>query len=238
MQLKELFKSLRMPKAYEAYTNLNPQKELEDLICLILTNEIESRLNNAIAKRIKNAGFPTLKRFEELQSKYLPKDAQERLDELKSLEFIKNKKNLIMLGNSGSGKTHMSTAIGIKACQEGYSVLFKTAARLINELKEAKNEKQLTKYAKVFESYDLVILDELGYIPFDTEGSQLLFEYLAMRYESKSTIITSNLIFSEWIKIFQDKALTVALLDRLTHNAIVLNMNGESYRRRKIEKLN
>jgi DNA replication protein len=140
-----------------------------------------------------------------------------------------------MLGNSGSGKTHISTSIGIKACQEGYSVLFKTAARLINELKEAKNEKQLIKYARVFESYDLVILDELGYIPFDTEGSQLLFEYLSLRYESKSTIITSNLIFSEWIKIFQDKALTMALLDRLTHNAIILNMNGESYRRRKIE---
>jgi DNA replication protein DnaC len=235
MQLKELFKTLRIPKAYEAYISLNPNKELEDLISLILTNEIQSRLNNAIAKRIKNASFPTLKRFEELNIEYLPKDAQERLDELKSLQFIKSKKNLIMLGNSGSGKTHISTSIGIKACQEGYSVLFKTAARLINELKEAKNEKQLIKYARVFESYDLVILDELGYIPFDTEGSQLLFEYLSLRYESKSTIITSNLIFSEWIKIFQDKALTMALLDRLTHNAIILNMNCESYRRRKIE---
>lgn len=104
---------------------------------------------------------------------------------------------------------------------------------MVNELKEAKNEKQLVKYAKIFEKYDIVILDEVGYISFDVEGAELLFEYIAMRYETRSTIITTNLAFSEWIKIFHDKALTMALLDRITHNAIILNMNGESYRRRR-----
>ncbi|WP_269473947.1 ATP-binding protein [Athalassotoga saccharophila] len=124
-----------------------------------------------------------------------------------------------------------ATAIGIEACEKGYNVSFKTAAKLVNELKEAKDERQLTKYARIFEKYDMVILDELGYISFDTEGSELLFQYIAMRYEKKSTVITTNLIFSDWIKTFHDTALTMALLDRITHNAIILNMNGESYRR-------
>ncbi len=141
-----------------------------------------------------------------------------------------------MLGNSGTGKTHLATAMGIQACEKGYNVLFKTSAKLVNELKEARDERQLTKYAKIFEKYDMVILDELGYISFDTEGSELLFQYIAMRHETKSTVITTNLIFSDWIKTFHDTALTMALLDRITHNAIILNMNGESYRRRQETK--
>ena len=150
------------------------------------------------------------------------------------LKFLSENRNLILLGNSGTGKTHLATAIGIKACEEGYNVLFKTAAGLINELKEAKDEKQLVRYAKQFKKLDLVIIDELGYISFDIEGVELLFQYLAMRYETKSTLITTNLVFSEWIKIFHDKALTMALLDRITHNAVILNMSGRSYRRRDI----
>ncbi|MCL5033025.1 MAG: IS21-like element helper ATPase IstB, partial [Thermotogae bacterium] len=217
---------------YEVYEKMG-DKSKDEFLQEILKAEIESRNNSTIVKKIKRAGFPTLKRFEELKTEYLPEDAQRRIEELKSLEFIENHRNVIMLGNSGTGKTHLATAMGIQACEKGYNVSFKTAAKLVNELKEAKDERQLTKYARIFEKYDMVILDELGYISFDTEGSELLFQYIAMRYERKSTVITTNLIFSDWIKTFHDTALTMALLDRITHNAIILNMNGESYRRRQ-----
>lgn len=231
-EIKILFKQLRMPGAYETYEKMG-DKSKDEFLEGILKAEIESRNNSTIVKKIKRAGFPTLKRFEELKVEYLPEDAQRRIEELKSLEFIGNHRNVIMLGNSGTGKTHLATAMGIQACEKGYNVSFKTAAKLVNELKEAKDERQLTKYARIFEKYDMVILDELGYISFDTEGSELLFQYIAMRYERKSTVITTNLIFSDWIKTFHDTALTMALLDRITHNAIILNMNGESYRRRQ-----
>jgi len=135
-----------------------------------------------------------------------------------------------MIGNSGSGKTHIAISIGIKACERGLKVIFKTAAGLINELKEAKSQKQLLRFQKTWANVSVVIIDELGYLSFDLEGTELLFEYLALRYEQRSTIITSNLIFSEWIKIFKDQALTMALLDRITQNALILNMNGPSFR--------
>ncbi len=231
-KIRQLCKRLRTPGIYEGCNRLSADACRREFLLKVLQSEVESRDNNAIVKRIKRAGFPTLKRFEELEE-CLPEDAQNRIEELKALLFLNQSQNVIMLGNSGTGKTHLATAIGIQGCEAGYTVLFKTAARLVNELKEAKNEKQLVKYARIFEKYDIVILDEMGYISFDVEGAELLFEYIAMRYETRSTIITTNLAFSEWIKIFHDKALTMALLDRITHNAIILNMNGESYRRRR-----
>ncbi|ACR79726.1 IS21-like element ISKol1 family helper ATPase IstB [Kosmotoga olearia] len=234
-----LCKRLKTPGIFNSYERITRQAQQEgmsyiEFLLEILESEVQSRESRNIVKKIKRAGFPTPKRFEELNEAALPEDARKHLKELKSLKFLSENRNLILLGNSGTGKTHLATAIGIKACEEGYNVLFKTAAGLINELKEAKDEKQLVRYAKQFKKLDLVIIDELGYISFDIEGAELLFQYLAMRYETKSTLITTNLVFSEWIKIFHDKALTMALLDRITHNALILNMSGRSYRRRDI----
>lgn len=234
-----LCKRLKTPGIFNSYERITRQAQQEgmsyiEFLLEILESEVQSRESRNIVKKIKRAGFPTPKRFEELNEAALPEDARKHLKELKSLKFLSANRNLILLGNSGTGKTHLATAIGIKACEEGYNVLFKTAAGLINELKEAKDEKQLVRYAKQFKKLDLVIIDELGYISFDIEGAELLFQYLAMRYETKSTLITTNLVFSEWIKIFHDKALTMALLDRITHNALILNMSGRSYRRRDI----
>ena len=236
-KLMRLCKRLKTPGIFNSYESIVRQAQQEgmsyiEFLLEILESEVQSRESRNIVKKIKRAGFPTPKRFEELNEEALPEDARKHLNELKSLKFLNENRNLILLGNSGTGKTHLATAIGIKACEEGYNVLFKTAAGLINELKEAKDEKQLVRYAKQFKKLDLVIIDELGYISFDIEGSELLFQYLAMRYETKSTLITTNLVFSEWIKIFHDKALTMALLDRITHNALILNMSGRSYRRR------
>ena len=141
--------------------------------------------------------------------------------------------NIILAGNPGTGKTHLSIGLGIKACNEGHKVFFTTAASLINELKETRSDKKLYTFEKRFEKYDLIIIDELGYISFDKEGSELLFTFLSLRAERKSTIITTNLSFDRWNEIFNDAVLTAALIDRMTHKSYVLNMNGESYRIRE-----
>jgi DNA replication protein DnaC len=135
-------------------------------------------------------------------------------------------------GNSGTGKTHMAIAIGIQACEQNYRVAFRTAAALINEMAEAKNENRLSIYIKQFRKIDLLIVDELGYVTFDLNAAELLFQLLATRYETMSTIITSNLGFSDWVKVFHDRTLTAAILDRITHHALILNMNGKSFRLR------
>ena len=162
----------------------------------------------------------------------LPDDGKASIQVLKQLEFIEQHRNIILIGNSGTGKTHLAIATGVCACQQNVKVLFRTAAGLVNELCEAKREGRLTFMISQMKKLDLLILDELGYITFDVEGAELLFHLLATRYETLSTIITTNLPFSEWVKLFHDKTLTAALLDRITHRAIVLNMNGTSFRRK------
>jgi len=135
-----------------------------------------------------------------------------------------------MAGNAGTGKTHLAIGLGVKACLAGYKVLFATVPSLINQLKESRSEKTLRAFENKFEKYDLVIADELGYISFDKEGSELLFTNLSLRAGRKSTIITTNLSFERWDEIFLDPVLTAAMVDRLTHKAYIVNMNGNSYR--------
>jgi len=160
----------------------------------------------------------------------LPHDAKKKLKVLVSLEFIKNGQNVIFAGNSGTGKTHISIGLGIKAAMAGYKVMFATVPLLINKLKESRSEKTLQMFESRFEKYDLVIADELGYISFDKEGSELLFTYLSLRAGRKSTIITTNLSFERWDEIFIDSVMTAAMIDRLTHKSYMINMNGNSYR--------
>ena len=184
-------------------------------------------------KALKQAGFPTVKRFEDLNLDALPDDGRRSIPDLQSLEFLKERKNLILIGNSGTGKTHCAIATGVHACLNEYKVVFRTAAMLINELYEAKKQSRLSFVIKKMKMADLLIIDELGYISFDLEGAELLFQLLAARYETQSTLVTSNLMFSEWVRIFHDKTLTAALLDRITHRALILNMSGTSFRRRE-----
>ena len=162
----------------------------------------------------------------------LPKDGREAIPALRELNFLTERRNVILIGNSGTGKTHLAIAVGIRACEENYRVTFRTAAGLINEMVEARNENKLSAYIRQFKKIDLLIIDELGYVTFDQAGVELLFQLLATRYETMSTIITSNLGFSDWVKVFHDKTLTAAILDRITHHAMILNMNGQSFRRR------
>jgi DNA replication protein DnaC len=195
-------------------------------------SELNIRMMNKQIRTLKQAAFPTQKRFEELYVQDLPDDGRMALPDLKLLNFIQETKNVVFIGNSGTGKTHMAIATGVVACENNFKVIFKTAAGLVNELIEAKQAGRFTLLMRQFKKIDLLILDELGYITFDLEGAELLFQILAARYEVLSTVITTNLPFSEWIKVFHDKTLTAALLDRITHRAIVVNMNGQSYRRR------
>ena len=196
----------------------------------ILELGVDKRRENGKSNRLRYANFPYKKYMEDLEKESLPKEAQQRLKELKSLQFIKEGRNLILAGNAGTGKTHMAIGLGIEACMKGYKVLYVTIPLLINELKETRSEGKLRVFEKRFEKYDLVICDELGYISFDKEGSELLFTFLSLRAGRKSTIITSNLPFNKWNEVFKDPVLTAALVDRLVHKSYVVNMNGNSYR--------
>ena len=150
--------------------------------------------------------------------------------ELSRCEYILRRDNIIALGNSGTGKTHIGLSLGLAACQKGFSVAFTTAAGLVHQLMEARDERRLLKLQRDLAAVKLLIIDELGYVPFSTAGAELLFEVFSQRYERGSTIVTSNLPFEEWTSVFGAERLTGALLDRLTHHVHILSMNGESYR--------
>ena len=233
MTLADLCKQLQVNGVYDYVQEYQQDNsDLKQLLTAALQAELDKRRLNRQMRLLRQAGFPTKKRFEDLMLDKLPQDGREALPELKALTFLRDKRNVILIGNSGTGKTHMAIAVGIRACEENYRVSFRTASALINEMIEARNENRLSHYVRQFRKVDLLIIDELGYVTFDLAGAELLFQLLATRYEDMSTIITSNLGFSDWVKVFHDKTLTAAILDRITHRALILNMNGKSFRRR------
>jgi DNA replication protein DnaC len=150
--------------------------------------------------------------------------------ELARSEYVTRRENIIAVGNSGTGKTHIGLGLGLAACQKGLSVGFNTAAALVHELLEARDEKRLLRLQRQLAGYKLLIIDELGYVPLSQTGAELLFEVFSQRYERGSTVVTSNLPFDEWTSVFGSERLTGALLDRLTHHVHILQMNGDSYR--------
>ena len=238
---KEIIKELKIAgirndlnqKIAEAYRNNTPY---EELLRDLFLEAYDMRKENGRKNRIKNAKFPYKKFLDTIIVDYLPKSAKAKFKELKSLKFIEENRNIIFSGNPGTGKSHLSIGLGIKACNEGYKVFFATVPQFINQLKETQSERRLTNFESKFQKYDLIILDELGYISFDQKGSELLFSFLSLRAERKSTIITSNLSFERWNEVFNDPALTAAMVDRLTHKSYVINMNGNSYRMKETKE--
>jgi len=210
--------------------SMDKQHSYEKFLSTILQNEVTEREKNSVARKIRLARFPYSKYLSDLKYDAFSLDVANRIRELQTLNFVDQGQNVILVGGSGLGKTHTSIGLGIKACMENKTVLFITVPNLITELKESLSMNQLTNYKKKFISYDLVILDELGYISFDKQGSELLFNLLSLRNNSKSIIITTNLNFNRWQEIFNDPTLTSAMIDRLTHKAYVINIKGESYR--------
>jgi DNA replication protein DnaC len=234
-QIKEISKQVRLPgvRRYlldEIKEANRKNLSYEAFLYNLLLKEYDLRLESSKKNRIRLANFPYRKYLEELSIEDLPPDARKRFKVLKSLDFIENGQNVILAGSPGTGKTHLAIGLGIKACMAGYKVLFATIPLLINQLKESRSERTLIRLESIFEKYDLVIADELGYISFDKEGSELLFTHLSLRAGRKSTIITTNLSFERWDEIFSDSVMTAAMIDRLTHKSYILNMNGNSYR--------
>jgi len=234
-------KELRLPairKNYQTHAkqSIKSKTGYEDYLLTLLEDEFETRIKNRKFSRMRQADFPYKKYLQDLQRKELPENAQGKIDSLETLEFIKTGQNIILAGNPGTGKTHLAIGLGIKACMEDFKVFFTTIPRLLTQIRECRSEKTLRALESRFEKYDLVICDEFGYISFDKEGAELLFSHLSLRAGRKSTIITTNLSFDRWSEIFGDPILTAAMVDRLTHKAYMINMNGTSFRAKETKK--
>ena len=239
-QLKLLAKLLKVP-TFVQYPDLirhmDSDADFGSILLALMEHEYEQRQENQNRRRLKQAGLPYTKTLEELDlDRYNGTFTDLFVNELASCKFIKEKKNLIMLGNPGRGKTHMAIGLALKACSIGMSVLFKNAASLSTELSEARDNYVLGKLEKRIQKADLLILDEMGYVSFDRYQSELLFKVIADRSERGSIIVTTNLPFSEWTTLFENTAMVAAMVDRLTFHSHILDMNGTSYRLEQAKK--
>jgi DNA replication protein DnaC len=192
--------------------------------------ELIERDGRMVERRIRAAHFPAVKSLDSFDFLAIPSLNKTLVLDLARGDYIGRRENVIALGNSGTGKTHIALGLGLAACQRGMSVGFTTAAALVHELLEARDEKRLLRLQKQLIGYKLLIIDELGFVPLSKSGAELLFEIFSQRYERGSTLVTSNLPFDEWTEVLGSERLTGALLDRLTHHVHILEMNGESYR--------
>lgn len=241
-QIDELSKSLHLSeirREYEQQSLIASQESLSYEVFLLRLMELESnaREENRRKSQVRQAGFVQYKYLHDLCRDDLPKDAASKLPRLENLDFIKSGQNIILSGNPGTGKTHIATALGLKACQEGFKVHFTSISRLLTQIRESRSQRTLRALENRFEKFDLVICDEFGYVSFDKDGAEMLFNHLSLRCGRKSTIITTNLSFDRWNEIFGDTVLTAAMVDRLTHRAIMINMNGCSYRVKETKQM-
>ncbi|WP_340637550.1 MULTISPECIES: ATP-binding protein [Bacillus cereus group] len=216
-KIDTLSKELKLPKIRQDFEEIIKESiqidaSYEEFLAQLLQKELDAWQESAKHNRIRRADFPYKKYLEDLSLTDLSQDAQKKLKLLKNLDFIKEGRNVILAGNAGTGKTHISIGSGIQACMEGY-IWFTTIPLLINQIKECRSQRTLRAFQNRFEKYDLVIADEMGYISFDKEGAELLFTHLSLWANQKATIITTNLSFERWGEIFQDPVMTAAMID-------------------------
>jgi DNA replication protein DnaC len=228
-------KTLKLPTFLREYAKLARQCAAEgqdhvQFLARLVELELIDRERRMIERRIKAAKFPAAKSLDSFDFKAIPGLNKMQVLELARCEWIERRENVIALGPSGTGKTHVALGLGLAACQKGLSVGFTTAAALVHALMEARDERRLLRVQKQMAGVKLLIIDELGFVPLSNTGAELLFEMISQRYERGATMITSNLPFDEWTEVFGSERLTGALLDRLTHHVNSLEMNGESYR--------
>ena len=228
-------KTLKLPtflREYAKLARLSADEGVDHITYLARLAELEliDRERRLVERRIKQARFPTVKQLESFDFKAIPSLNKMLVLDLARSEYVSRRENVILLGPSGVGKTHIALALGLAACQKGLNVRFTTASQLVHELMEARDEKRLLRLQAQLAKVSLLIVDELGYVPLSPTGSELLFEVFSQRYERGATIVTSNLPFQEWTSVFASERLTGALLDRITHHVHILEMNAESYR--------
>jgi len=233
--LEHYLKQLRLPTFLREHDKVARQCAAESAdypryLLRLAELELLDRERRATERRIHQAHFPVVKSLDTFEFMALPSVNKALVLELARCEFLLRRENVLLLGNSGTGKTHLALALGLAACQKGHRVRFTTAAAMVHELMEAKDEKRLLRFQKQMASYELLVIDELGFVPLSKSGAELLFEVFSQRYERGSTMVTSNLPFQEWTEVLGSERLTGALLDRLTHHVHILEMNGESYR--------
>jgi len=239
--LKTNLKHLRLPTMNAEFAALAREaaaanENYEQYLLRLTEVEVAARAANVLKARIKQAHFPAMKDFDSYDFTAQASVNKPKILELANAAWIEERFNCCMVGNSGTGKTHLAIALGLAACRQGWRVRFFTAAELVNRLEEAQKQYQLDRFLDQLTRADLLICDELGYLSFSRVGAELLFQVFADRYERRSLLITSNLPFGDWVQVFQGERMTAALLDRLTHKCHIFEMNGESYRFRESMK--
>ncbi|MDP3063242.1 MAG: IS21-like element helper ATPase IstB [Chloroflexota bacterium] len=235
-------RALKLPGVAREYPALARQArdggwEYEEFLHQLLEVELRSREDRVAARRLQEAHFPVIKTLDQLDWQALQGVSRPKILELASCAYIQKAEDLIVLGPVGTGKTHLVTGLGVEATRRRFRVFFTRAADLVRTLLEARDERNLGQFHKKLKRADLLVIDELGFVPFDRAGGELLFNLLSDRYETRSTAITSNLNFGEWVQVFGDEKLTTALLDRLGHHSHILTTRGPSHRtRRDVDK--
>ena len=236
--LESHLKSLRLPTFIENYQTFAQDATQQNLsferyLLALAEQEVVQRDLNRQRLRIRQARFPVIKSLSDFDFAAIPQLNKQRILDLARGEYLYRIEPIILVGNPGLGKTHIATGLALAACHQGLRVRFYNAAALVNDLIEAQQDGRLTKFLNTALKHKLIVLDELGFIPFSSPGAQLMFQFCSTLYERVSLLVTTNLKFADWVQIFGDERLTAALLDRLTHKAHIVEFMGESYRFRE-----
>jgi DNA replication protein DnaC len=239
--LEYVLKKLKLPTMLREYTSMavvcrHDRSDYPTYLLRLSERELLDREKRATERRIKDANFPVVKTIDTFEFQAQPSINEQLVRELMRAEYIDKRENVLLIGNPGTGKTHLACALAFSGCAQGRKVRFHTASGLVTELVEAREERHLQRLHKQLQRLHLLVLDELGYVPFSKTGAELLFEVVSRAYEHHSLMVTSNLPFEQWTEVFGSERLTGALLDRLTHRCHILEANGESYRLRQAKK--
>jgi len=236
--LESYLRQLRLPsfvRNYQAFASDAARSNLDYTRYLLALSEqeVNKREQNRIQKRVKLARFPVLKELADFDFSALPTLNKAQVLDLSRGEYIRKREPIVFIGNPGLGKTHLAISLALSACRQGRKVRFWTAAGLVNELLLAQDEHRLHRFISAALKLDLIVLDELGFIPFSASGAHALFTFCSEVYERLALILTTNLKFADWVQVLGDERLTAALLDRITHHAHILELVGESFRFRE-----